>query len=670
MPLIDLLSDPTAFKFESKTRGFGNDMPGNGSSGLPYVQFGIDDDSTTNQFRKYYQTNRMSLDFPIRGGSLTQVLGETAETPTSEIDRVRIQRFLENDPRGNTFLLKQRGLQLSNPRVQTGDAFYKTLEGQIPGLQINTQVFNDGKNMLAQIRAAGTGVHVPRIGNIVNNVSEKYYQDVVGKELTMTPDEVKQNNRLMILANLKLQQATSYQVSQNPVANSVTINKLGISLIRNRLFDYFGGPDSVYGIGKTVIKRAIDTTEAVNYELPSGTPMSDLTYTYSQLMAKTTRSLPQGNTPITNHYDFRDDLAATNKIGFWSDDGQIDIKFFDGRVDKLNKLTQFNLKQGQSPFAQDLIATDSRGNEVNNDNARDIIKFAFECLSNDDIGNTTVVMFRAYLGAISDNNNGTWNAFKYMGRGENFYTYQGFDRTISFSFKIAIGSRSELDSTYEKLNYLISQVYPDYSDLSKFMRGSIIKLTMGDYLYRVPGFLESVNVSIDQGSTWEIDNGSQLPHYADVTISFKPILNQLPQRNKQGLNTTNIIRQIDMPSDSKNNIAGENTNTDQQTETSLNLTTGNVLSGVTSNNLAFSNFGGPLATTAGSTTIQSPATKTAAQVNNKKAAVAKKNTTGKKPTQTGPTVQAAAALKAQQTKVSAFPPGSPFNNISVTPYKF
>ena len=54
MPLLDLLTDPTAFKFESKTRSFGMDMPGGGSSGLPYIQFGIDDDKSNNQFRKYF----------------------------------------------------------------------------------------------------------------------------------------------------------------------------------------------------------------------------------------------------------------------------------------------------------------------------------------------------------------------------------------------------------------------------------------------------------------------------------------------------------------------------------------------------------------------------------------------------------------------------------------
>ena len=75
----------------------------------------------------------------------------------------------------------------------------------------------------------------------------------------------------------------------------------------------------------------------------------------------------------------------------------------------------------------------------------------------------------------------------------------------------------------------MSQVYPDYSK-DGYMRAPIIKLTIGDYLYRVPGFLENINVTIDQSSPWEIEEGNQLPHYIDISTSFKPILNKLPQR--------------------------------------------------------------------------------------------------------------------------------------------
>jgi hypothetical protein len=92
---------------------------------------------------------------------------------------------------------------------------------------------------------------------------------------------------------------------------------------------------------------------------------------------------------------------------------------------------------------------------------------------------------------------------------------------------------------YEKLNYLTSQVYPDYSEKTSAMRAPIIKLTIGDYLYRTPGVLESINITIEDNTSWEINQENEaysgrkvaeLPHYLNVSITFKPIMDILPRR--------------------------------------------------------------------------------------------------------------------------------------------
>jgi len=95
---------------------------------------------------------------------------------------------------------------------------------------------------------------------------------------------------------------------------------------------------------------------------------------------------------------------------------------------------------------------------------------------------------------------------------------------------------------YKKLNHLISQVYPDYSPDTNFMRGNVVNLTIGDYFYRVPGFLENVNVTLNTDVGWEIllngdpsnnyteTNVAQLPFVVDVSCTFKPIMNILPRR--------------------------------------------------------------------------------------------------------------------------------------------
>jgi hypothetical protein len=79
------------------------------------------------------------------------------------------------------------------------------------------------------------------------------------------------------------------------------------------------------------------------------------------------------------------------------------------------------------------------------------------------------------------------------------------------------------------------------------MRAPIIKVTLGDYLYRVPGFLQSVNVTVDNSTSWEINleesaDVQELPHVLEVAITFKPIHDVLPERSsftqyiKQGTN--------------------------------------------------------------------------------------------------------------------------------------
>jgi hypothetical protein len=82
---------------------------------------------------------------------------------------------------------------------------------------------------------------------------------------------------------------------------------------------------------------------------------------------------------------------------------------------------------------------------------------------------------------------------------------------------------------YKKLNYLISQVYPDYSQRNKIMRAPLIRLTIGDYFYRLPGLIESLSITVDDNSPWEIVS-KELPMLIRVSCTFKPIHDFLPRR--------------------------------------------------------------------------------------------------------------------------------------------
>ena len=171
---------------------------------------------------------------------------------------------------------------------------------------------------------------------------------------------------------------------------------------------------------------------------------------------------------------------------------------------------------------------------------RDLIKFRFEVIDNNDPGASTFIHFRAFLGAITDNFKADWNATKYIGRAESFYNYSGFSRDISFSFQVAAQSRAEMKSIYQKLNYLASSLAPDYGQQDKgYMKGNLIRLTVGDLYYSLPGFIPSLTYNIPEEASWEIafsspeggeDTGlMETPKYFEVNISFTPIHDFVPR---------------------------------------------------------------------------------------------------------------------------------------------
>ena len=81
---------------------------------------------------------------------------------------------------------------------------------------------------------------------------------------------------------------------------------------------------------------------------------------------------------------------------------------------------------------------------------------------------------------------------------------------------------------YEKINLLVGSTAPTYGDGS-FMKGTLTKITIGDYLKGVPGFIGSVGLSWDVGSPWEIaEEGKRLPHILNCSVSFTPIHEFVP----------------------------------------------------------------------------------------------------------------------------------------------
>jgi hypothetical protein len=546
MPFVQIKSDLTNIKF-------GNDRPGYGSSGLPYIQFtpptqtldennlnqksvffspkymaigalGYQNTTATgeplrfrnqSQYSKFYEAMRTGLDYPIRGGAIDFQIGQQTYTLSSKIDQSRIKAFFEDKQRGTAFIQKQIGLQLSNPKMETGNTLFGLGQGlPFSGLLENTRVYNNGVNTLAQVGVSGTGAHALRHGRVPFAPLQKHYYAIVSAQ-NVNNEPI--TNRLLNLNALKMTTSVSPFVNPQNVFDINTVNNLGISLNRNLLFQYLGGPGSAYGIGATTIPRVVDTPR-----LRSSTVM-----TYDKLKSQTVNNITNGKA-TTNIQDFREQLPAL-KFRSWGNQ-TIDDRFYvaaGNYKDKLNSSYPFLFENTVAPW---------QFNKSEND---DLIKLVFEAISNDNPSNSLAIFFRAFLTAgITDNHSAQLNSFKYIGRGENFYTYQGFERSIAFSFRLSAGSQQELQPMYNRLNALVSQVYPDYApNGTSIMRAPMVRITVGDYLYRMPGFIESINITVDNGYPWEVNLSNvqdgtvaQLPQVLDVAVSFKPIFDELPRR--------------------------------------------------------------------------------------------------------------------------------------------
>ena len=579
MALKDLKTNLTTLKYDK-------DIRGGGYSGQPYIKRSAP--ATIDQLNSL-TTEALSLDYPIRGGSYEELAARE--------DFARIDRFLLSYPQGKAFLDKQKGLMFSNPLIETRKS----------GGFSNNRAYSDGRNLMTQIAEGGTGFHHPNAGTTLFDLEyrENKYEYVVSHKDTqqnrlvtltnlkinkLSPGDLLFNNSATDLGINTVDNGelffytggpgslyglgnTIIQRSTNSKGAPIDTSQAPLFVGSNYKNDLYGKEvqarpllDLNYGNYLGLSKR-FNITNAEN-EL-SGSNISNLSQQSSDTFIRANQAPDVQNfdtTPLFSNtmgyeairarsrysgsvQDFRQDVIDPKSV-FSRDYGKVNVKRETrvGLGDPGSSLLNRTNVGNTNPITQDkvnmipLVTRNESANVESEPNARDMIKFVFETLDNDDVNVTTRTHFRAFLTGFQDNHSADWQSKKYTGRGESFYTYQGFDRSVSFNFKIAPQSRPEVKILYQKFNYLVSTLYPSYNS-SGFMRGNITKLTLGEYFYRTPGIITSLNITVDDNYPWEIkmtqpedgpDVGMmELPQILSVAVTFKPILDVLPQTGKK-----------------------------------------------------------------------------------------------------------------------------------------
>ena len=304
--------------------------------------------------------------------------------------------------------------------------------------------------------------------------------------------------------------------------------------ITNQLFQ-----NSVYTLGNTFPDE--NTTNTVGKGV----------YTFNQIQLRDRKSiLDPDEFGKAVPSDFRKDItSAPSTLGIYS------FNYQDAKVNRMQRIGDGNpgkRKRNRSklniydndtvdrinmiPLYKDRIVLDP---DVL---TRDLVKFRFEVIDNTNPDVSTFVHFRAFLGAITDQYSSDWEGYRFVGRGDKVWNYQGSSRAINFSFKVAAQSRAEMRPLYQKLNYLASSLSPDYN--GGYMKGNLVRLTIGDYLMYVPGFITSLTYTIPEEASWEIalnspegkeDEGlMETPKYFEVDVAFTPIHDFTPRLNDGG----------------------------------------------------------------------------------------------------------------------------------------
>lgn len=211
---------------------------------------------------------------------------------------------------------------------------------------------------------------------------------------------------------------------------------------------------------------------------------------------------------------------AQSKSGEYNDQGYIKTNNF-----KSKKLDDLGLSAYGGNYetrkSNDTINDKAESDFSPTGDKNDLIYFFFK-----DLVNLKWIQFRAVLSGISINNSSDWESFRYLGRSDQVYVYKGFTQDVSFNFKIYPNNETEMDNIWKKADYLTGLSQPAGYKNDLYIIPPMVSLTIGKIFDDQPIILKSINVSISDESSWDIDK--ELPHFIEISISADIIQTKIP----------------------------------------------------------------------------------------------------------------------------------------------
>jgi hypothetical protein len=508
MPTSQLLN----LKTDLKSLKFGHDRPSGGDSGEPFVQADITTGTILTTTEKGAVrllianelaplSNLLLSTSPAGIGTVSNVASELINTDSfirgglagytqaSINQNNRVGGFISSSPKGTAFLLN-RSLFL----VDKATGLTASGVPLVPNQLLNTGI-QRAKNAIG---LSQTNINYNR----VLGVSDKYFSNA---------ESIQLNNVSPFSTILGFSLNKPSQIDQYP--KNVQAELKGGGFL-SALFAPQNSPQNrrysnaiKSALNKQKLKpnyNLVNNTESTNFTAADGT-------TTGREITPTLSSRPtynNGKSTVTVNIPWNVAHRA-NYIG-------------SGLQDQINL----------TPILENIDVNENTIRRRDGKEAIDLVKFRIYAINSDNPSKGNLMIFRAYITEFSDGTEATWNEIRYAGRGEPFFIYNGFSRAINIGFKVAALSSAEMDPMYQKLNFLMGNVMPDYGNDGNgpFMKGPFVRMTVGNWIDKQEGILRNVSYTVPNDSPWEVGfptsaNASPLvlPHIVDVRMTFVPI---------------------------------------------------------------------------------------------------------------------------------------------------
>jgi hypothetical protein len=207
---------------------------------------------------------------------------------------------------------------------------------------------------------------------------------------------------------------------------------------------------------------------------------------------------------------------------------------------------------GKARVKSAMSAGNSKWDVINND----LLSGQYKEISDLEIANKNVnipyVAFKLYgrggedanillpgtVTGLSEDVEPNWNTYKYIGSPFNTYRYSGVERSIKFDLKLYATDAAHLKNLRKNLDKLRETTFPDKyitevksggKTITNGFNPNLVTLTISGYYAKLFGFIDGLNISVDDGVPWPTDSdfdgvtSPTHPSIISVSISMKVI---------------------------------------------------------------------------------------------------------------------------------------------------